>query len=400
MPNPEDPVTVSWRNRNNTLTIMTLKGRGVLEKPQGFTDNTSMTKDIFNSGLERYHEDLQNVGGNTAIAVFDFMKTYEAYPEDATDAQLKPQKDANDTVATDEMVRQINLLPYRVDVTTAEGLKDIANGADIPHINGIHGKGGSALEDGEKVDKEVIVDPLEGTTLSVKKLEGVTIATAEVEPGGVIEVPDTLDTNGSKTKIEYMDKLFAPGVAGLSIDDEAHITVAKVKSGLRIDFNKLRVTILNRPRNQHIIDDLRQFEELGLVLNLIDAGDLLPSVMASDEPGPDGMYNIVMGVGGVPEGLIAAAAAKATGKTFVEAKWWSKNEEERRKYSKALTLNELIPASADSILVDLAHVTPDSTYTGQGGVRKIKNGHLENHVDFTSVDINGIRLHTKSFQSN
>lgn len=399
MSNTENPVTVSWRNRNDSLTIMTLR-RSAVEKPQEVTDNTLMTKDIFNSDLERYHEDLQAVGGNTAIAVFEVMKTYDAYPMDATDAQLKPQKDANDTVATDEMVRQFNLLPYRVDVTTAEGLKDIANGADIPHINGIHGKGGLALEEGEKVDKEVIVDPLEGTTLSAKKLEGVTIASAEVEPGGVIEIPDTIDTNGSKTKIEYMYKLFAPGVAGLSIDDEAHITVAKVKSGLKIDFSKLRVTILNRPRNQHIIDDLRQFEELRLVLNLIDAGDLLPSIMASDEPGPDGMYNMVMGIGGAPEGLIAAAAAKATGRTFVEAKWWPKDEEERRKYSKVLTLNELIPARADSIVVDLAHVTPDSTYTGRRGVRKIQNGHMESRVDFTSVDINGIRLHTKSFHSN
>ncbi len=383
--NHPDRVTNSFRSGSS---FVFLRREPVVVAPK-VVDNTPMNENLFSADLEKYHEDLQIVGGNTAIAVFETMKTYDAYPVNAPDEVLKAQKDINDTVATNEMTRQFNLLPYRVNVITAEGLKDIANGADIPHINGIHGNGGLELAVGEKIDKDVIVDPLEGTTLSVKKLEGVTVSAAEVEPGGTIEIPDG---------VEYMQKIFAPMVPGLSIDDPADITITKILEGLNIYPGQLRVTILNRSRNSDAIREAEGIMGFGN-LNLIDAGDLLPSVMASSEPGPDGMYNLVLGIGGGPEGIISAAAAKATGKTFVEARWWPKDAEERKKHSKLLTLDELIPASSDSIVVDLAHITPDSIYTRQKGIRQIQNGHVESLIDFTSVDMNGIRHHTRSFQS-
>lgn len=391
-------VSDSYRNREGNLVLLRRAPLSVSERTV-YTD--PVQESLIIPELEVLHEDMEQVTGRPAIKVFHEMQTYGAYPVDSPDEILQPQKDKNDTIATDEMIYQFNKLPYRIDVTTAEGLKDIANGADIPHINGVHGKKGLELKEGEKIGLDAVVDPLEGTTLSVKKMEGVTIAAAIVEHGGIVEIPDIPDPQnpGETKKVEYMQKIFAPNVAGLSIDDPADITVSKVASGLNVGLNRIRVTVLDRPRNQQIIDDLEEFLAMGFELNLIEAGDLLPSLIASDEPGPDGMYNIVLGTGGGPEGLIAAAGAKARGNTFVEARWWPKDKEMRKRFTKKLNINDLVPGKADSIVAILAHVTPDSLYTNQRGVGEYKNGHTISRVAFTSVDIHGTTYTTKNFES-
>jgi fructose-1,6-bisphosphatase II len=330
--------------------------------------------------IERLHKDIQIVTGRTAIAVHDIMQTYDPYPMDSSNEELKPQKDRNDNLAARVMISELGFIPRSINMRTGEGAKDILNGHEIDLVQGNYGSGG-AEHDG-------VNDPLEGTTLSVKKLEGVTSVIAITEPNGVIDIPEESD---------YMQKIFAPLVGGQSIDDEAHIAVGKVANGLGIDLSQLRVTVLDRPRNQMIIDDLRELERLGLDLNLIDAGDLLPSVVAGNKIDNSGKYNMVLGIGGGPEGLIAAVAAKATGATFAEARWWPKDPEVRSKHTRVLTLNDLVPGRASEIVVELAHVTPDSTYTDQKGVRNYQNGSIQTFVDFTSVDFNGIRYHTKSF---
>lgn len=332
------------------------------------------------SEIEKLHRDIQRVTGKTAIAVFEEMRNYPPYPADASSDILKPQKDKNDNLAAKIMTRELNALPRRIHMRTGEGAKDISLGHEIDLVQGYFGRGGTQ-HDG-------INDPLEGTTFSVKKLEGVTSVIALTEPEGIIHVPEDS---------EYMQKIFAPMVGDQSIDDKAHIAVEKVKIGLGVDYRDIRVTILDRPRNQELIDDLRVLQGVGLDLDLIDAGDLLPSVMASDERDPSGKYNMVLGIGGGPEGLIAAAAAKATGRTFVEARWWPKDPEVREGYTQVLTLSDLVPGSAGKIVVELAHITSDPKYTENEGVRVYQNGSPKTYVDFTSVDLNGVRHHTKSF---
>lgn len=351
---------------------------------------------LVQSEIEARHEMGQRVTGKAAISIHDVMQTYIAYPFEASDSEVKAQKDINDRVATQAMIDEFDKNKNRIYVH-GEGMKDILNGADIPLIDGVHGLGGvekNPLKAGEVVEEFAEVDPLEGTTLSTKrpegekrdiKSEGVMSTAAISGPGGFISIPEDAD---------YMEKLFAPNVVGLTLEDPADITIAKVLNGLKIYPGQLRVTILNRPRNR---DYIKAAEEMAVELNLIDAGDLLPSVLAGEDPGPDGMYNLVMGIGGAPEGVIAAAAAKATGKTFVEARFHPKDPEARKKYRQVLSINDLVPAKANTIVVELAHVTPDSKYTGAQGVRKIQNGHTISYVDFTTVDFNGRRHHTKRF---
>lgn len=366
-------------------------GGGYPRPTEIFIPELLMTAEI----AER-HEMGQRVTGKTAIAIHDVMQTYVAYPFDAPDHVVQPQKDENDSIATRAMISEFDKNDRRIYVH-GEGLKDILNGADIPLINGVHGLGGievNPLKPGEVVEEYAEVDPLEGTTLSTKRPEGEkrdvksqgVMSTAAISgPGGFIEIPDDAD---------YMEKLFAPNVAGLSLEDPADITIAKVLHGLNIYPGQLRVTILDRPRNR---DYIQAAEEMAVQLNLIDAGDLLPSVLAGEDPGPDGIYNMVMGIGGAPEGVIAAAAGKATGKTFVEARFYPKDPEARRKYKRVLNINDLVPAKANTIVVELAHVTPDSKYTGAQGVRRLQNGHTLHLVDFTSVDYAGRRHHTRQF---
>ncbi len=324
--------------------------------------------------LRAVEKDMEDVVGHTAVAVAHTMRSLVPVPRDATKDVLKPRKDLLDNLVAEAMIGSLNDLHRTVSMIDGEGAKDIANGHEIRRVVGIFGRGGSRIDG--------VNDPLEGTTFAAQGRDGASSVIAISEPGGFIATP---------LGIDYMDKLFAPNIEGLSLDDPPEVTLKKILNGLRFDDpKKLRLTVLERPRNRAVIE---AGIKLGVDLDLIDGGDLLPSSVAGEWSQGLGAQ-VVMGIGGWPEGVIAAAAAKAKGNTFVEARAWHENPEIRNANARLLSLQELVPGERSKTFMVLAHITDDPKYTGQPGVRFYtrSSGAEASLVAVTTMDNRGVRF--------
>jgi fructose-1,6-bisphosphatase II len=217
----------------------------------------------------------------------------------------KGEKEDADQAAVDAMRLMLDTVAMDGVVVIGEGEKDEApmlyNGEVL----------GNRL--GPKVD--VAVDPLEGTNLTARGAPGAISVVALAERG-------TMFFPGAAV---YMDKICAGPEACEVIDIEAPPSenvrkVAKAK-GIRPD--EVSVVVLDRDRHQQMIADLR---EAHAQVMLITDGDVAPSVAAAWEgTGVD----LLMGVGGTPEGVISAAALKCLG-GGMQARLWPRNDQERQ----------------------------------------------------------------------
>ena len=158
---------------------------------------------------------------------------------------------------------------------------------------------------GEKVgnaDSEqkvhIAVDPLEGTNLCATGDNNAIAVMAVSEPGGLLHAPDI-----------YMNKLIVPPDAAGKVDLDAPIadTVKVVADCLNRDVNEMVVTVLDRPRHEKIIAELRK---AGARIKLIGDGDLSAGITVAVR-GTN--VHMVAGAGGAPEGVITAAAMKCLG---------------------------------------------------------------------------------------
>jgi fructose-1,6-bisphosphatase II len=149
---------------------------------------------------------------------------------------------------------------------------------------------------GSKVD--IAVDPLEGTNLVAKGMNGSIAVLAVAEEGVLLHAPDM-----------YMDKIaVGPGAKGainieLSLEENIRNTAKAL--GKRVE--ELTVVILERPRHAKQIETIRK---LGCRIKLITDGDVSPAVATAI---PNSGVDMVIGIGGAPEGVLAAAALKAMG---------------------------------------------------------------------------------------
>lgn len=343
-----------------------------------FLANRESTDGIATIELRAVEKDIEDVVVHTAAAVAYTIRSLAPIPMDATKDALKPRKDLLDNLVANAMIARLNALDRTVHMIDGEGAKDIANGHAIERVVGTFGKGGSRVDG--------VNDPLEGTTFAAQGRDGASSVIAISEPRGFIATP---------LGIDYMDKLFAPNIGGLSLDDPPEVTLMRILNGLRFDDpRKLRVTVLERPRNRAVIE---AGIELGVDLDLIDGGDLLPSSVAG-EWSQDLGAQVVMGIGGWPEGVIAAAAARAKGNTFVEARAWHEDPEIRNANAELLSLQQLVPGDRSKTFMVLAHITDDPKYTGQPGVRFYtrSSGIEASLVAVTTMDNKGVRF-TQNF---
>jgi fructose-1,6-bisphosphatase II len=165
------------------------------------------------------------------------------------------------------------------------------------------------------VEVDIAVDPLEGTNLVATGSANATAVLAAAEPGGLMHAPDT-----------YMQKLIVgPQVAGhVSIDDPVEVTIRTIAERLGRGPWDITVVILDRPRHEQLIADVRA---TGARIKLISDGDL-PAGISVAVSGTG--VHAVMGIGGAPEGVLAAAAMKCLGGE-IQGKfaWRSKKEMER-----------------------------------------------------------------------
>ncbi len=162
---------------------------------------------------------------------------------------------------------------------------------------------------------DIAVDPLEGTNLVATGSPNATAVLAAAEPGGLLHAPDT-----------YMRKLIVgPQVAGhVSVDDPPEVTIRTIAERLGREPWDITVIILERPRHEQLIADVRA---TGARIKLIGDGDLTGGIsVAVSGTG----VHAVMGIGGAPEGVLAAAALKCLGGEIQGKFVWRSDEEKER----------------------------------------------------------------------
>jgi fructose-1,6-bisphosphatase II / sedoheptulose-1,7-bisphosphatase len=197
---------------------------------------------------------------------------------------------AADQAAVDAMRRELNKLPIHGTVVIGEGERDEAPMLFIGEEVG--------RKTGPKVD--IAVDPLEGTTLCAKAMPGAIATMAMAEGGTLLNAPDV-----------YMEKIaigpgYPKGVVDLDAPAEQNIrNLAKAKGVQPADITAL---ILERPRHADIIAAVRK---TGAAVRLITDGDVA-GVIHTTDPDNTGI-DIYLGVGGAPEGVLAAAALRCIG---------------------------------------------------------------------------------------
>jgi fructose-1,6-bisphosphatase II len=175
---------------------------------------------------------------------------------------------------------------------------------------------------GEKVGQpeaavaiDIAVDPLEGTNLVATGSPNATAVLAAAEPGGLMHAPDT-----------YMRKLIVgPQVAGhVSVNDPPEVTLRTIAQRLGREVWDITVIILDRPRHEQLIADVRAS---GARIKLISDGDLTGGIsVAVSGTG----VHAVMGIGGAPEGVLTAAALKCLGGEIQGKFVWRSDEEKER----------------------------------------------------------------------
>jgi len=224
------------------------------------------------------------------VLSLEFARVTEAAALAAARLLGRGDKDAIDGVAVEAMRAMLQTVDIAGRVVIGEGEMDEA---PMLYIGEKVGRGG------EKVD--IAVDPVEGTNLVAKGLAGA-IATMAVAPDGcLLHAPDM-----------YMDKM-ACGPAGrglLDLDRPIAETLTRLAaaSGRRVE--NLTVVVLDRERHKDRIAAVRQ---AGARLRLISDGDVTPAVASCL---PDSGVDLMLGIGGAPEGVLAAAAVRCLGGDF------------------------------------------------------------------------------------
>ncbi|WP_200306811.1 class II fructose-bisphosphatase [Streptomyces adelaidensis] len=175
---------------------------------------------------------------------------------------------------------------------------------------------GERVGDGTGPECDIAVDPIDGTTLTAKGMTNAIAVLAAADRGTMFD----------PSAVFYMDKLVTGPEAADFVDIDAPISVniRRVAKAKRSAPDDVTVVILDRPRHQGIIKEIR---EAGARIKLISDGDVAGSILALREgTGVD----LLLGVGGTPEGIISACAVKCLGGT-IQGKLWPKDDAERQR---------------------------------------------------------------------
>jgi fructose-1,6-bisphosphatase II len=175
---------------------------------------------------------------------------------------------------------------------------------------------GEQVGNGQPPSVDVAVDPLEGTRLTALGMPNAISVVAVAER-------DTMFFPGAAV---YMDKICGgPGIADLlDITAPPGENVRRVAKAKGVRPEEVAVVVLDRDRHQPLLAALR---EVGAKIFLITDGDVAPSIATAQE---DTGVDLLMGVGGTPEGVISAAALKCLG-GGMQGRLWPRTDEERQK---------------------------------------------------------------------
>src|ERR687887_1473110 len=253
-------------------------------------------------------------------------------------------KNAADQAAVDAMRLMINTVSMRGVVVIGEGEKDHA-----PMLYN-----GEEVGDGTGPEVDVAVDPLEGTRLTALGMPNAIAVIAVAERGTIFFPGAAL----------YMDKIAVgpEGADAIDIDAAPTENLERVAEAKGVDVNNLTVVVLERDRHDDLIAEIR---EAGARVNLIRDGDVAPAIAAAQAgTGVD----LLMGIGGTPEGVISAAAIKCLGGA-PPGKLWPRNDEERQALAdggydidRVLTTDDLV--AGEDVFVAATGVTTGALLRG------------------------------------
>jgi fructose-1,6-bisphosphatase II len=253
-------------------------------------------------------------------------------------------KNAGDGAAVDAMRRLIATVSMRGVVVIGEGEKDNA-----PMLYN-----GEEVGDGTGPACDVAVDPIDGTTLMAKGMPNALAVIAVAERGSMFD----------PSAVFYMDKIVTGPLAADVIDITAPVAdnIRAVASAKGVRPHDITVCILDRPRHAGLVDAVRA---AGARIRFINDGDVAGAIAAArDGTGVD----LLLGVGGTPEGIIAAAALRCMGGA-IQARLWPRDDEERIRAIEAghdldrvLTTTDLV--SGDNIFFSATGITDGDLLPG------------------------------------
>lgn len=256
------------------------------------------------------------------------------------------QKNEGDGAAVDAMRSLINSVHMDGVVVIGEGEKDEApmlyNGENV-------GTG-----EGPKVD--IAVDPVDGTRLMAEGRPNAISVIAAAERGTMFD----------PSAVFYMNKIAVGPEARGAIDINASVAdnVAAVAKAKGIKVAEMNVVVLDRPRHEKLIKEIR---EAGAKVRLIMDGDVAGAIAAAQSHDSNSV-DMMMGIGGTPEGIITACAMKCMGGE-IQGKLWPQSEEEAEKaraaghdLDKVLTTDDLV--SSDNCYFAATGVTDGDMVRG------------------------------------
>ncbi len=256
----------------------------------------------------------------------------------------------SDQAAVEAMRRELDTVPIDGTIVIGEGERDEAPMLYIGEKVGLAGKGNGRAYD--KVD--IAVDPLEGTNLCATGAPNAIAVLAASDEGGLLHAPDL-----------YMEKLVVGPSAKHLVDIDAPVreNLRAVARALGRQVDELTVVVLDRPRHEKLIGDIRA---TGARIRLIGDGDLSAGIAAAVSG--SGVH-AVMGTGGAPEGVLTAAAMQCLNGEIFARLVIAKPEDEARCRQMGITDFKRVYTSADlacgkSIIFAATGVTDGSLLKG------------------------------------
>jgi fructose-1,6-bisphosphatase II len=247
-------------------------------------------------------------------------------------------KNEADQAAVDGMRKMINTVAMNGVIVIGEGEKD-----EAPMLFN-----GESVGDRSGPFVDVAVDPIDGTTLTAKGMSNAISVIALAERGTMFD----------PTAVYYMKKLVVGPEAADSVDITAPVkeNLKRIAKAKRRDIESLTVVLLDRPRHEDLAKEIR---ETGARIKFISDGDVAGAVEAA---------RALMGIGGTPEGIIAACAMKCLG-GVIQGILHPRNEHEMQKakalgidFDQVLSTNDLV--SGDNVFFAATGITDGELLKG------------------------------------
>ncbi|MFI7452565.1 class II fructose-bisphosphatase [Nonomuraea sp. NPDC049714] len=260
-------------------------------------------------------------------------------------------KNGADGAAVNAMRQLINTVSMNGVVVIGEGEKDHA-----PMLYN-----GERVGDGSGPECDVAVDPIDGTRLTALGMPDAVSVIALSERGSMYD----------PSAVFYMEKLVTGPEAADVVDIEAPVkaNIAAVAKAKHCSPSDVTVVVLDRPRHERLVKEIR---ESGARIKFITDGDVAGAIMAAR--GGTGI-DLMLGIGGTPEGIIAACALKCLG-GVIQGKLWPLDEAERQKaiaaghdLDQVLTTDDLV--RSDDVFFAATGITQGELMDGvryRGGV--------------------------------